>query len=87
LCVDSIFVDKEWEADAVTYSLHPATPAWLACVRGALIAASVTVVGCSFFRSQVAISSADGCIEKQCRDEQGKARQECMTRCQREYGP
>ena len=54
---------------------------------GALFAAAAAVAGCSFLGKQVAISAADSCIEKQCQAEQGKARQECLTECQRQYGP
>jgi hypothetical protein len=55
--------------------------------RGALIAVCAALASCSFFRNQVAVSAADACIEKQCRAEEGRARQECVTQCQRHYGP
>ena len=45
------------------------------------------LTSCGFLGQQVAISSANGCIEKECSGEHGKARQQCMTSCQRAYGP
>jgi hypothetical protein len=40
--------------------------------------------GCSFLGKQVAVSTVNSCIENICESEQGKARQQCMTSCQRE---
>jgi len=67
-------------ADPHAKTRHPSPP-------GALIAACAALAGCSFLGEQLAISSADGCIQRQCGAEQGKARQECTTLCQRQYGP
>jgi len=55
--------------------------------RWVVIAVCVLLTGCSFLGEQVAISSAHSCIQRQCKAEQGKARQQCMTSCQRQYGP
>jgi hypothetical protein len=54
--------------------------------RGVLVLC-VLVTGCSLLGKQVAISTVDSCIQRQCEAEQGKARQQCMTSCQRQYGP
>jgi hypothetical protein len=45
------------------------------------------MMGCSFLGKQVAIGSVDSCIQRHCDREQGKARQQCMTSCQRQYAP
>jgi hypothetical protein len=55
--------------------------------RALCIGCATVAMSCSFLHEQVAISSAHECIEKQCQAEQGKARQECATLCQRKYGP
>jgi hypothetical protein len=64
---------------------------WISATRFALrvacIAACGAVASCSLLREQVAINSVNACIEKQCHAEVGKARQQCMTSCQREYDP
>lgn len=43
--------------------------------------------GCGFLWKQVEITTESECIEHECHGEHGKARQQCMTACQREYGP
>jgi hypothetical protein len=43
--------------------------------------------GCSFMGKQMAVYSVSDCIERQCRGEQGKTHQQCMTSCQRQYAP
>ena len=52
-----------------------------------LVGLCLLLAGCGFLGKQVAITTANGCIERECSGEHGKARQQCMTRCQREYGP
>jgi hypothetical protein len=69
------------DASLLAIAAPPAT------ARGALLAVCAALASCSFFRDQVAVSATNACIEKQCRTEEGKARQECMTQCQRQYGP
>jgi hypothetical protein len=55
--------------------------------RALQLAACLLLTSCSFLANQVDITTANGCIERECNDEHGTARQQCMTRCQREYGP
>ena len=55
--------------------------------RAVLVAMGVLLSGCGFLWKQVEITTVNGCIEKECGGEHGKALQECMTSCQREYGP
>lgn len=48
--------------------------------------AGVVASACGPVGRQLAISAIDGCIEKHCRAQEGKARQQCTTACQRHYG-
>lgn len=51
-----------------------------------LVAGCLLLSGCSFLGKQVAVSAVNSCTEKQCGSEQGKAREQCMTSCQQQYG-
>jgi hypothetical protein len=57
---------------------------------GLTILGSVTVVawlqGCSYFRDQVAITTASQCVNRECGDEVGAARPQCEGECYRRYG-
>jgi hypothetical protein len=46
----------------------------------------VPLPGCSFMRDQVASSTANTCMNDECRDEQGIARQQCEKECSARYG-
>jgi hypothetical protein len=51
-----------------------------------MLGACLLASACGPVGRQLAISAIDECIEKHCRAEQGKARQQCTTACQRHYG-
>ena len=42
--------------------------------------------GCSFMHDQVAYTTATKCMERECGDEQGAARQQCESECSKRYG-
>jgi hypothetical protein len=53
-------------------------------VMGGLFAAAL--LGCSFVHEQVAVTSTNDCMNRECSHEQGAARQQCQTECSRRYG-
>lgn len=40
---------------------------------------------CSFVHEQVAVTSTNDCMNRECSHEQGAARQQCQTECSRRY--
>jgi hypothetical protein len=52
-------------------------------VMGGLLVASLH--GCSFVHEQVAVTSTNDCMNRECSNEQGAARQQCQTECSRRY--
>jgi hypothetical protein len=55
--------------------------------RVVAVATCLLLSSCGFLWKQVAVTTVNDCIETECADEHGQAFQQCMTACQREYGP
>jgi hypothetical protein len=53
-------------------------------VLGWLLVAALPA--CAFVHDQVAVTSVNECINRDCGDEQGAARQQCQTECSQRYG-
>jgi hypothetical protein len=46
----------------------------------------VALSGCSFFREQVAVSTAADCVDRNCAHQEGAAREQCSVECASRYG-
>jgi hypothetical protein len=50
-----------------------------------MLALAVVLVACSFMREQVGISSASGCIRKNCRNPDASDYVHCQAACENTY--
>jgi hypothetical protein len=67
--------------------LSPASPPRHFAPRAALFACGLILSGCSFMKTQMALTALDTCLDKQCQGEPGAAREACSRSCRSQYGP
>lgn len=81
---ESLILELRSAGYSAVASVEHETQHRLATIR--LMVLVVTLPSCSFLSKQVAAGSATECAQRECGDEAGAARQQCMTECQRRYG-